>query len=189
MNAPFPSQPRFTVAEFNRLVRTGGFGDERVELRRGSIVKMNAQHFKATDVIVELMFAMRPALQGAGLAWKVHTGLSVTFADDFEPLPDIVVWDPSAAPSDLDGPLPATASRLVIEVADSTLADDLGEKLEDYAKAGLPEYWVADVRGRLILRHAEPDGARYLRREPVLFGQPAAWLTRPDIVLETNTLR
>ncbi|NIR58808.1 MAG: hypothetical protein GWO02_04460, partial [Gammaproteobacteria bacterium] len=47
----------------------------------------------------------------------------------------------------------------------------------------------ADVRGRLILRHAEPEGVRYARREPVLFGAPAAWLTRPDIVVDTARLR
>jgi Uma2 family endonuclease len=189
MNAPFPAPARFTAAEFNRLARSGGLGDRRLELRRGMIVEMSPQYLKTSDVTLQLTLAMLAAVETAGLGLKVHNGLSVVFADDFEPMPDIVVWDPAAAPPDLDGPLPAEAARLVIEVADSTLADDLGEKLEDYAKAGLSEYWVADVRGRLILRHSGPEDGRYARREPVLFGAPAAWLTRPGIVVDTSALR
>jgi Uma2 family endonuclease len=190
MNAPFPAPARFTAAELERLARSGGLGDKRVELRRGMIVEMGAQYFKASDVILRLTLAFIAALEKADVGFEVHNGLSVPFADDFVPFPDIVVWDPSVAPpEDLDGPLPAAAARLVVEVADSTLTDDLGEKLEDYAKAGLAEYWVADVRGRLILRHAGPEGARYARREPVLFGTPAAWLARPDIVVDTAKLR
>jgi Uma2 family endonuclease len=75
----------------------------------------------------------------------------------------------------------------VIEVADASLGDDLGEKLGDYAAAGLPEYWVVDIRGRLILRHERPSGREYKVRAPVHFGEPAAALTLA-LTVETAAL-
>ena len=43
MNAPHRALATFTNAQFERLVRSGGLGDMRVELRRGLIVKMSPQ--------------------------------------------------------------------------------------------------------------------------------------------------
>ena len=45
----------------------------------------------------------------------------------------------------------------MIEVADSSLADDLGAKLEQYARAGIPRYWVVDVVGRTLRDYHEFD--------------------------------
>lgn len=69
--------------------------------------------------------------------------------------------------------------KLVIEVADSSLADDLGQKQIDYAAAGLLEYWVADVRGRVMhLCHTpQPDG--YAVRNTQQFGIVASAITLP----------
>ncbi|MBW4467910.1 MAG: Uma2 family endonuclease [Pegethrix bostrychoides GSE-TBD4-15B] len=39
---------------------------------------------------------------------------------------------------------------LVGEIADTTLASDLDEKKRLYAALGIPEYWVIDVRGRVM---------------------------------------
>ena len=178
----------FTNAEFERLVRSGGFGRARVELRRGMIVKINPQyvpHAKAKRLLTK---AIEAGLLTAALSWTVDQEVSVVFADAFSPLPDIVVWDPAAAPADLDGPVPASAVRLIVEVADSSLSDDLGEKLEDYATAGLSEYWVADVRGRQILQHSGPGNGTYARREPARFGEIIASRTYPELRVDTAAL-
>ncbi len=187
MNAPRPQLATFTNAEFERLVRSGGLGDMRVELRRGLIVKMSPQYYKHAAVKAALTFALAAAIEKAGLAWLVFNEASASFGSGFEPMPDIVVFDPSAVPADLDGPIPADAVKLIVEVADSSLADDLGEKLEDYAVAGLGEYWVADVQGRLILRHAGPQPSAYARREPAHFGDSFDALTHP-LRVDTATL-
>lgn len=49
---------------------------------------------------------------------------------------------------------------LVIEVSNSSLRFDLGEKARRYAGAGYPEYWVIDVQARTIHVHRgpQPDG-------------------------------
>lgn len=188
MNAPHRALATFTNAQFERLVRSGGLGDMRVELRRGMIVKMIPQYVPHARVKRLLANAIEAALAKAGLPWVVDQELSVSYPNDFEPMPDIVVWDPAAAPADLAGPAPADAVKLIVEVADSTLGDDLGEKLEDYAAGGLAEYWVADVQGRLVMRHSGPKVNAYATREPARFGEAIAALTIPTLIVDTSAL-
>ncbi|HYD87615.1 MAG TPA: Uma2 family endonuclease [Vitreimonas sp.] len=188
MNAPSRSLATFTNEQFERLVRSGGFGDMRVELRRGLIVKTSPQYVPHGTVKRLLAKALETALASAGLAWIVDQEISVRFGSGFEPLPDIIVWNPAEAPANLDGPIPASAVKLIVEVADSTLADDLGEKLEDYAAGGLAEYWVADVQGRLVLRHSGPQANAYAKRDPAHFGDIIAALTQP-LAVDTSTLK
>lgn len=188
MNLPHRAPTAFTSAEFTRLVRSGGFGRARVELRRGMIVKMNPQYVPHAKAKTLLAKAIKDALTSAGLAWEVFQEVSVDFAEDFQPAPDIVVWDPAAAPADLDGPVPASAVRLVVEVSDSSLLDDLGAKLEEYAAAGLAEYWVADVKGRLILRHTDAKTNTYGRREVARFGEMFSSLAYASLLVDTSEL-
>jgi Uma2 family endonuclease len=70
---------------------------------------------------------------------------------------------------DLDQyPLP----DLVIEVADTSLNDDLGAKRFQYEDLVIPEYWIIDVTKPRILAFAHsPDGTiRHLRESQVLSG-------------------
>jgi Uma2 family endonuclease len=84
-----------------------------------------------------------------------------------------VVWDPASVPAS-DGPIPGEAVKLVIEVTDASLPDDLGQKLLDYAQAGLPEHWVADVTARVLHICTGPNPQGYQRRRVVRFGKAAA---------------
>lgn len=54
---------------------------------------------------------------------------------------------------------------LVIEVADSSLDHDLGEKAALYAAAGIQDYWVVDLIDRRIVVHHDPapEGYRDVR--------------------------
>lgn len=187
MNAPIRLKT-FSNAEFERMARSGGFGDARVELRRGMIAEMSPQFASPARVKMKLLAALSQAATSADLPWEVWSEVSVAFADGFEPMPDIVVWDPALAPADLDGPIPAAAVKLIVEVSDTTLADDLGDKLEDYAKGGLREYWVADVKGRLVLRNAGASAGTYARREPARFGEAIGSIETPSLVAETASL-
>jgi Uma2 family endonuclease len=188
MNVVHREPSTFTNAEFERLVRSGGFGRARVELRRGLIVKINAQHAPHAIAKTDLADAIKAGLLAAKLSWRVDQEVSVDFGGGFSPLPDTVVWDPTAAPAMLDGPIPASAVRLIVEVADSSLSDDLGEKLEDYATGDLAEYWVADVKARQILQHAEPGNGAYARRDPTRFGETIVARAYPRLRVDTAAL-
>src|SRR5262245_60474608 len=125
MNAPNRPLATFTTAEFERLARSGVLAGRRVELRRGLMLEMSPQYVPHATVKRLLARALEAALTAAGLDWAVDQEVSVSFGAGFEPMPDIVVWDPSAAPANLDGPVPAAAVKLIVEVADSSLPDDL----------------------------------------------------------------
>jgi Uma2 family endonuclease len=189
MNIAHREPSRFTTAEFERLMRSGGFGSTRVELRRGLIVKMNPQYVPHVTVKRLLAKALEAALQAARLDWIVDQEGSVDFAEGFQPLPDIIVWDRTTVQGDLTGPIPASAVRLVVEVADSSLTDDLGEKREDYANAGLAEYWVADVKKQMILQHAQPTAGAYAVQISTLFGALATSLAYPALRVSTVALK
>lgn len=188
MNISHRQPSTFTSAEFERLVRSGGFGDARVELRRGMIVKMNPQFAKHARAKRLLAKAIEAALGAVAPDWIVDQEISVAFGGDFRPMPDIVVWDPRAVPSDFDGPIPAKAIKLIVEVSDSTLSDDVGEKLEDYAAAGVAEYWVVDVKGRQILQHVGPTGGTYAERVPFAFGATIVSRAHPALRVDTTSL-
>jgi len=44
----------------------------------------------------------------------------------------------------------AREAVLVVEVADTTLARDTGAKADRYARAGIEDYWVLDLNGRVL---------------------------------------
>jgi Uma2 family endonuclease len=81
----------------------------------------------------------------------------VALLDD-EPEPDVAVI-PLAADFYESG-LPS-APHLVIEVSDSTIKYDAEIKARLYAEAGVPEYWLVDVRARRVLVHRVPSAAGY----------------------------
>jgi Uma2 family endonuclease len=77
-----------------------------------------------------------------------------------EPEPDLVVLsrDLSAFASDNPGPQDL---RLVVEVANTTLAFDLKVKAGLYARAGIVEYWVLDTASRRMIVHRDPREGAY----------------------------
>ena len=49
----------------------------------------------------------------------------------------------------------------MVEVAESSLAYDLGEKADLYAAAGVRDYWVVDCRNRRVVVHRDPGKSGY----------------------------
>jgi Uma2 family endonuclease len=45
----------------------------------------------------------------------------------------------------------------VVEVADSSLRLDRGGKSEQYARAGIPDSWIVNLRGRRLEVRRDPD--------------------------------
>lgn len=127
------------------------------------------------------MFALNDAVKRAGLAWQVLNEVTVNFGDGFEPMPDLVILDASLI-EDASGPATPGAVKLVVEVSDATLEDDMGEKREDYAKAGVAEYWVADVKAKQVVRHANPKDGKFQTEERIALSEPVAMLTVPGVV-------
>lgn len=141
---------RITVEEYFRMGDAGLFAeDEKLELLRGAIVEVSPPSPEHDDAIQWLNMHLVPLAAAAGLSVRVQS--TMVFDDlDSVPLPDLVVLPPRER-----GTHPTTG-RLFIEVSVSSRRIDLGLKAGLYAEAGVPEYWVVDVRGRRVLAHREP---------------------------------
>ncbi len=50
---------------------------------------------------------------------------------------------------------------LLIEVSDTSVDLDLGDKLRLYAASGIAEYWVIDLNRGVLIVHRDPRGDQY----------------------------
>lgn len=182
-----PPRPGFTASEFERLADAGVFGGIHAELIRGEILKVNAQYVPHAFVKMALYDATKAAVGSERLPWFVFCEVSVRMSEDFVPIPDVVVWAKAEGEEAPRTFVPRDAVKLIVEVGDATVKEDTGVKLEEYARAGLSEYWVADVQKRTLFLHADPIGDTYARRVPQPFGAKFDALTLP-LAIDTSSL-
>jgi Uma2 family endonuclease len=173
---------RLTRKEYGRLIEIGLFAadspDNRVELIDGRLIvaePQNTPHATACELAGE---ALRAAF-GAG--WRVRMGLPLGMDPDSEPEPDVAVI--RGTPRDFVAEHPASAT-LVVEVADTHLRFDRAIKGRLYAAAGVAEYWIVNLRDRVVEVYREPAhgprGARYAARHVVIPGESLTPLAAPD---------
>jgi Uma2 family endonuclease len=147
----------FSVAEYHRLIDIGLLGeDERVELIHGEVIEtlgIGDRHAACVDLLSYLL-----NLRMAGRA-VIRVQNPVVLSDS-EPEPDLSIV-PYAPGVFSRGKPTASDVMLVIEVADTSLAGDLGDRAELYAENGIPEYWVVDLVGHVVHVHTSPraDGS------------------------------
>jgi Uma2 family endonuclease len=156
---------RFNRAEYQRMADSGIFTGERVELLDGVVVSRSRQSSRHAAVVHRLWRALSLAL---GHAYAVRSQAPVVLGTTSEPEPDVAVC--RADPDDYVAAHPTAADlSLVVEVADSSLSYDRGQKGSAYASAGVPTYWLVNlVSGRLEV-FTEPDttAGRYVRHQVV----------------------
>ncbi|HYI82071.1 MAG TPA: Uma2 family endonuclease [Acetobacteraceae bacterium] len=100
------------------------------------------------------------------------------------PLPDLIVSEPLRR----RGPVPGDRVRIVAEISDTTLADDLGHKRVLYAAASIPEYWVVDLAGRAVHQYWAPMEGAYARSAVVPFGDTLRSATVDGLAVPTGAL-
>ena len=83
----------------------------------------------------------------------VRVQLPLTLNAYSEPEPDFAIV--SLSTPDVGPRHPSTAD-LVLEIADSTLTFDRAEKARLYAKSGIPDYWVVNLRHHRLEVHRQP---------------------------------
>ena len=177
-----PELLRITAAQFSVMVEAGALtGDRGVELRGGPLCELNPQHVPHLRAKSELHEALLKALWALGSPLRVASGGSVLLGEGEVPQPDLMIWEPIRD----RGPVPGERVRLVVEVSDTTLADDLGRKRALYAAASIPEYWAADPPGRALHRYWVPADGAYARSAVVPFGETIRSATLEGLAVST----
>ena len=157
----------FTASDFLQMLELGAFEDMRAELVGGVIEKMapaNGEHGQQNaGIVIKLAKAL-----GANAA--IATDLAVLIDEDTIRGVDIAV----AHTKFPKGPARGSDLLLAVEIAETTLSRDLGAKANDYARAGIPTYWVVDLNGHAVHVMSEPSDAGYASRVIVRFGEALA---------------
>ncbi|MFO0950366.1 MAG: Uma2 family endonuclease [Isosphaeraceae bacterium] len=152
--ATSPQRKRWTIAEFDGLVRDGYLREgSRAYLWDGEILEPmseNQPHANAVENLTDLLKGrFHPA------SWTVNQAHPIVLREGYKPQPDLAVI---RGPRSLYRQNVPTASDVVllVEVSDSSRAKDLGVFLRAYAEAGIPRYWVVDIPGRRVDSYASP---------------------------------
>ena len=151
------TRAKLRVSDFLLLDEAGVFdGNTRTELLDGEIWVLNALHLPHGRAYTAMMLELGLALRAMGSPLELIAAPSTKISETSLPEPDMVVVEPGA-----ERLLSGRFVRLAVEVSDTTLKMDMGLKARLYAAAGIPEYWVLNVKKRVIHQMWSPEGERW----------------------------
>lgn len=161
--SPFAALERLDIDQYHAMIEAGilreGAPIELVDgllIRKdrrdgsGDIMVVGPRHAQSVKLLLRELTALC-----SGRSLFVQSQQPVTLGDDSEPEPDVAII--RGAEQDYGERHPAREDViLVCEVADSSLPIDMGAKYAAYAQAGVQEYWVVNLRDRVVEIFVEP---------------------------------
>ena len=175
----------FTVDEYYRMGEAGVFDPEaRLELIEGEIIEMSpvGMHHMACVNRATALFGSR--LVGKAM---ISVQNPVVLGRYTELQPDLLL----AAPRDdfyATERIGAEHTMLAIEVSDSTLRYDRDRKMPLYAKAGVPELWIENLRNDVILVYRDPTPDGYRTALGLSRGEEIIIAAFPDVLFKVEDL-
>ena len=178
---------RLSLAEYDRMIEHGVFDHgkrRRLEFIRGEIREMTpigSLHEVTVDRLTEWSIRSLPE----GKVWvRVQNSIGLLEVES-APEPDLA-W---VVRRDYSQGRPTAADvLLVIEVAESSLGYDCGEKADLYAAAGVNDYWVVNLPDRSIEVRRDPGGGRYRNLHTCTSDDEVRPLAMPEIALRPSSL-
>ena len=155
-----PRRHRLTDSDVHRMGEAGIFAaGDRVELIDGEVIDMSPIGALHAAIVARLTAFLCRSVGSGVIVWCQNP---IRLDEASEPEPDIALLRPRA-----DGYMSAHPGPedvlVVIEVADTSLAYDLGVKVPLYARHGIPEAWVIDAATRQTRVFREPSAEGYRR--------------------------
>jgi Uma2 family endonuclease len=159
-----PQDRGYSVDRYFTLDEAGALeADDRVELLEGLIVSAPPQSPLHAGSVMRVEAALRRAI-GSRATFLTH--LPLVLGSWSAPEPDVAVV--AGTERDYDYAHPDSA-LLVVEVSDTSLAQDRLTKTRLYAAAGIREYWIVNLRARRLEVHREPHRDRRLYGETTMY--------------------
>ena len=148
-----PKIIRWMKEEYLSMAELGFFEGKRTEFLEGEIIEMptmNSPHATALELVYEVV---RDVFSSD---FAIRSQSPVDFGKDFEVVPDVFVIKGNAR--DFRDSHPKTAD-LIIEISDTTLSYDRNRKASLYAKFGIRDYWILNLKNRTleVYRHPNED--------------------------------
>jgi Uma2 family endonuclease len=180
-----PTRMRISTDRFEMMIAAGVLTKyDRIELVEGDMLDMapiGDQHTAIASRLHEFfVFALARSATIVG-------GGAIKLGDFSQPQPDLMLLKRRA--DFYSGKRPeAPDVLLLIEVSDSSLAFDLGVKLNLYARYGVSEYWVVDVEGERVHTYREPTSNGYLRRSEFAGADAVVPQSFPDLKITVGEM-
>ena len=178
---------QLTLEQYDRMIASGIFDAsrrQRLELIRGEIREMGpigSEHEEIVDRLNAWSFSVAAARK---IRVRVQSSVGLPSLDS-APEPDIA-W---VVDRDYSRGRPTPPDvLLIIEVAESSLKYDCGEKAELYAEAGIADYWVVNLPERSIEVRRDPAAGRYRSLQTYQGQQEIRPLALPEAALHPAAL-
>lgn len=184
-----------TVDQYHRMIHSGILPDGApIELIDGLLVQKDrsargenlmTHNPRHAFLISRLMRLLTGPCEAAGGHLRIQ--LPVTLNSTNCPEPDLAVVRGAEENYADRHPGPADVS-LVIEIADSSVGIDRSTKQRLYATAGVPVYWLVNLRESQVEVYEQPDptSGKYTRPTILQPAQTLAWNPSPTQRLEIN---
>jgi len=178
---------RLSLAQYDRMIQGGVFDQgnrQRLEFIRGEIREMTPIGSMHEEVVDRLNEWSIRNLAEEKVRVRVQNSIGLVELES-APEPDLA-WvdrrDYSAGRPTADDVL------LIVEVAESSLAYDCGEKGDLYAAAGIKDYWVINLPDRSIEVRRDPDSDRYRSLRTHTGDDEVHPLAMPELALRPSML-
>lgn len=168
---------RWTRRECRTLQDAGLLEAGRYELIAGEIVLKMPQGRLHVFVVMRL-YDLLVRMFGEG---RVQSQSSIPLDDENDPEPDVAVLRGTLADYLDREPGPSDA-LLIVEVANTTLRTDRAVKALLYARAGVEEYWIANIPERTLEVYREPGADGYRRVARYSVGESVAPLSASQAI-------
>lgn len=164
---------KWSIEEWHDLVNSGVLAGKRVELLEGEIIAMSPEGIPHRNTNHKAVKYLRKLLDGLAEVYESHP---ITL-DNSEPEPDIAIVHLPKSIYDTHHPYPEDIYWL-IEISNETLTkaeqcglggfpheqlfqEDLEQKTVTYARNGIAEYWVIDLKNNKLIVHTQPQNNSY----------------------------
>ncbi|BAY08231.1 Uma2 family endonuclease [Calothrix sp. NIES-2098] len=149
---------KWTIDDYHRMIEVGLVSDRSVELLNGEIIEMPPEGPEHAQMSTDAGDYLRSLLGEKAL---VRDAKPITIQQtSSEPQPDLAIVQPLRALYRTRHPYPENIFWL-IEYSFTSLSKDLDAKRKAYAEAGIVEYWVVDLKNRLVKVLRNPINNNY----------------------------
>lgn len=159
---------KWRLDQYHQMIEAGILDGQPVELLNGEIVEMPPEGLEHAQLSTDTADYLRAQLGNQAL---VRDGKPITLPNsNSEPQPDLTIAAPlREVYRTQHHPYPENIFWLV-EYSNTSLAKDLDAKRQTYARAGIPEYWVVNLKNRVVTVFRQPDGGDYQYEETISEG-------------------
>ena len=159
---------KWTLNEYHQMIEVGLISGRQVELLNGEIVEMPPEGPEDAQLSTDAADYLRSLLGDKAL---VRDAKPITIPEtSSEPEPDLAIVQPLRALYRTRHPYPENIFW-VIEYSNTSLSKDLDAKRKVYASSGIKEYWVVDLKNRLVKVLRNPIDGNYSEELTLIDGE------------------